>query len=124
MTPFHRLAALGLLAGCTAFPELDARIPEAERAAPPPPLVDVVPLLARADAATHRISPEAGAVLRAEAAALQGRAAARPSGTAAPGSDRLAGLAARAEALRAREAIDPATRDRLEAGVALPPALQ
>ena len=48
-----------LMAGCTQFPEIDARVPEAERNAPPPRLIPLAPLLARADAATlqSRVAP-------------------------------------------------------------------
>ncbi len=100
------LAALPvlLLAGCTEFPELDARIPEADRVVPPPALIDVAPLLA-------------------SAAALEGGAR-LTSADRSQADQRLARLRARAAALRGAEVVDAATRDRLRSGVALPPALQ
>ncbi|MBW7922870.1 MAG: hypothetical protein H3C51_12330 [Rubellimicrobium sp.] len=64
------------LAACAGFPELDARLDDADRNAPWPALVPVAPLLA-----------EAGA----------------PGATASGDLDaRLAALRARADALRAR----------------------
>lgn len=73
----RRLAILALaLSACSTFPELDARLTEADRAAPWPELVPVETLLA-----------DAG-----------------PAGAAAPTDDlaaRLVALRARAEALRA-----------------------
>ena len=44
------------LAGCAAFPELDARLTAADRAAAPPPRRPRAPLLAAAD--TFAVSPE------------------------------------------------------------------
>ncbi len=92
------------LAACVQFPELDARIPADEQTAPPPELVNVASLLARADAL------ETGARL-----------------TAASGAgfeDRAAQLRSRAATLRGRDVIDPASRARLERGVERPAALQ
>ena len=69
-TQMSRLIALAplllVLSGCTQFPEIDARVPEAERHGPPPPLVDVVPLLARADAAqaSPRLTEASGTATR------------------------------------------------------------
>lgn len=72
-----RAALLLLLAGCTQFPQIDARIPASERAGPAPRLIPLQPLLARADAAAQdsRVSAEAGARLEARAAALSARPA-------------------------------------------------
>lgn len=78
------------LAACTQFPELDARLTEADRTAPYPALVPLAPLLARADAASA-----------APVADLAGR---------------LAALNARAAALRG-PVIDAATTGRMAAGV-------
>lgn len=122
-----------LVASCTQFPEIDARVPEAERTGPPPELIDVVPLLAQTDAArqSERVTPESADILAARAAALAARAAAPaapPAGNAAATNAaqdaRLQALTARAEVLRAAPVIEPATRDRLEAGVTPPAALR
>ncbi|MGR3594475.1 MAG: hypothetical protein ACU0B9_03200 [Limimaricola soesokkakensis] len=116
-----------IIVGCTQFPEIDARVPEAERTGPPPALIDVVPLLAQADAArqSQRVTPESAADLAARAAALTTRPVPNAPATGGAAQDaRLQALTARAEALRATPVIDPATRDRLDAGVTPPAALQ
>lgn len=94
----RRLLPFLCLAACAEFPALDARIPAADRA--PPPLLPLGPLLAAADALPRE--PAFVPALRAEAAALQGRAAAPGPGLA--GSD----LAARAADLTARATALPA----------------
>lgn len=115
-----------IVVGCTQFPEIDARVPEAERTGPPPALIDVVPLLAQADAArqSQRVTPQSAEGLAARAAALATRPVPNAPATGAAQDARLRALAARAEALRAAPVIDPATRDRLDAGVTPPAALQ
>ncbi|WP_432254899.1 hypothetical protein [Limimaricola sp. AA108-03] len=115
-----------IVVGCTQFPEIDARVPEAERTGPPPALVDVVPLLAQADAArqSRRVTPQSAEDLAARAAALATRPVPNAPATGPAQDARLRALAARAEALRAAPVIDPATRDRLDAGVTPPAALQ
>ncbi|WP_370159987.1 hypothetical protein [Limimaricola soesokkakensis] len=115
-----------IVVGCTQFPEIDARVPEAERTGPPPALIDVVPLLAQADAArqSQRVTPESAADLAARAAALATRPVPNAPARGAAQDARLQALTARAEALRATPVIDPATRDRLDAGVTPPAALQ
>jgi hypothetical protein len=67
------LLLLPLLAACAEIPAVAARIPEAEVAAAPPPLLPITDLLAAADA-QGGAAPDAG--LAAEVAALQARAAA------------------------------------------------
>lgn len=115
-----------IVVGCTQFPEIDARVPEAERTGPPPALIDVVPLLAQADAArqSQRVTPQSAEDLAARAAALATRPVPNAPATGPAQDARLRALAARAEALRAAPVIDPATRDRLDAGVTPPAALQ
>ena len=115
-----------LMAGCTQFPEIDARVPEAERNAPPPRLIPLAPLLARADAATlqSRVSPEAGAPLEARAATLSERPVPTATARTPDAAARLAALSARAEALREGAVIAQDTRARMDAGVTLPAALQ
>ncbi|MBB3712350.1 hypothetical protein FHS00_001932 [Limimaricola variabilis] len=119
------LVPLLLAAGCAQFPEIDARVPEAERHGPPPPLVDVVPLLARADAAqaSPRLTEASGTALAQRAEALSRRQVSGTPGAALPEA-RLRDLAARAEALRSAPVIDAQTRARIEAGVTTPAALQ
>ncbi|MCP1168148.1 hypothetical protein NHG85_06345, partial [Limimaricola sp. ASW11-118] len=70
-----RAALLLLLAGCTQFPEIDARVPPSEREGDAPRLIPLQPLLARADAAAEdsRVSSQTGAALSARAAALAAR---------------------------------------------------
>jgi hypothetical protein len=109
------------LAACAEFPALDARIPAAERAAEPPPLLPLTGLLAAADAVPA--TPDFAPALAAEASRLQAEAAAIPSaGTApaAPGdAGRLADLQARAEALR-DGVLSEDERARLGSGASLP----
>ncbi|EYD72703.1 hypothetical protein [Limimaricola hongkongensis] len=129
MPPFLLFVPLLIMAaGCTQFPQIDARVPEAERTGPPPALIDVLPLLAQADAAqrSQRLTPATGAALGARAQALSAQAAphtARPARPAAQDA-RLQALTTRAEALRAAPVIAPADRDRLETGAIRPAALQ
>ncbi|PSK86797.1 hypothetical protein CLV79_104229 [Limimaricola soesokkakensis] len=115
-----------IIVGCTQFPEIDARVPEAERTGPPPALIDVVPLLAQADAArqSQRVTPESAEDLAARAAVLATRPVPNAPATGAARDARLQALTARAEALRAAPVIDPSARDRLDAGVTPPAALQ
>ncbi|MGR3464340.1 hypothetical protein [Limimaricola sp.] len=128
MPRFLLLAPLLLMAaGCTQFPQIDALVPESERKGPPPALIDVLPLLARADAAreSQRVTAATGSALSARAQALSAQAARLPAGPATAAQDaRLQALAARAEALRAAPVIPPAARDRIETGVTRPAALQ
>ena len=85
-----------LLAGCADFPQLDASVSDRARAAAYPRILPLDGLLAVADA--------------------------RPEGAAAAGLGnlpaRLARLQARANAMRGRPVIDPATRARLRAALA------
>ncbi|WP_281983330.1 hypothetical protein [Thalassorhabdomicrobium marinisediminis] len=81
------------LAACAEFPALEGRVSPAVANAPPPELVPLGPLLARADAA------ERGAAT--VPAALSGR---------------IAALRARADRLRG-PVIPPATRARMQRGI-------
>ena len=105
----RRLLPLLGLAACAEFPRLDARIPEAERLAPPPALQPLGPLLAAADALPA--APGFVPALRADAAALQARAGALPAGGVAD-----AALAARAADLQARAGAIPAVTTATTAG--------
>jgi hypothetical protein len=112
------LIPLLLLAACAEFPALDARVPAAERAAPPPLLQPIGSVLAAADA----VSPVPGFApgLTAAAQDLSARAqglSATPTG--ASEAERLAALQARAEALRAG-GLTEEERARLAAGASLP----
>ncbi|WP_176559315.1 hypothetical protein [Rubellimicrobium roseum] len=109
------LLPLLLLAACAEFPVLDARIPAAERAAPPPPLVPLDGVLAQAEA----VPPSAPAGdLAARAQAVSARASALPAPAAS--NARLADLAVRAQALR-EGGLSEAERARLGAsGPSLP----
>lgn len=92
-----RLAPLTLilaLSACAEYPALDARLAEADRAAPYPELEPLEPLLARADASGGRASQTAVAALSA----------------------RSEGLRARAAGLRG-PVLSPATTERLRGGV-------
>ncbi len=127
MPRFLPLVSLALLtAGCTQFPEIDARVPEAERNAEPPALIALAPLLARADAveAESRVSPETGAALEARAAELASRPVPATTARTSEAAARVAALAARATSLRGGPVIDPGARARIDAGVTLPAALQ
>jgi hypothetical protein len=106
-----------LLAACAEFPVLDARIPAAERAAPPPPLLPLTDLLAAAEAVPS--NPGFEGALAAEAATLQAQAAAIPSPGASSEAERLAALQARAEALR-DGVLTEEERKRLVSGASLP----
>ena len=110
------LPLLLLLSACEEFPALDARVTEAERAAPPPPLLPLTGLLAAAQTVPQ--TPDFAPTLSARAEALSVRASGLP---AAGGTDaeRLAALEARAEALR-DGVLTEAERERLEAGPSLP----
>ena len=112
------ILALLPLAACAEFPVLDTRIPEAERAAPPPVLSPLAPLLATADALPGE--PGFAPTLTAAAQDLATRADAL-AGTAAGASEaeRLAALQARAEALR-DGVLSEEERERLAAGPSLP----
>lgn len=75
------------LAGCAAFPELDARLTEADRTAAPPALLPLGPLLAAADGIAATPAPDLSARIRA----LDARAAAlRGPVIDAGGADRIA----------------------------------
>ncbi|AGY32433.1 hypothetical protein GQF56_05090 [Rhodobacter sphaeroides] len=74
------LAAMAALAGCTAFPEVEARTSRADE--PAPPLLPLDELLARAG--TPTVTPETQASLEARAAALRARAASLQSAPAEP----------------------------------------
>jgi len=92
------LAALVLgVTGCTQFPELDARLTEADLQAQPPALIPAERILAGTD--TQAIGPDTQSAL----------------------DDRVAALQNRAEALRGT-ALEPETRARMQAGVTLPPS--
>ena len=112
------ILALLLLAACADFPALETRIPAAERAAPPPLLSPLPPLLATADALPGE--PGFAPTLTAAAQDLATRADAL-AGTAAGASEaeRLAALQARAEALR-DGVLSEDERERLAAGPSLP----
>lgn len=92
MLPTRRIlfVLLVLLNGCAQFPALDGRVTAAERAAPFPALVPLGPILAAAASST-------------------GHGAGLPTG-------RIAGLNARAEALRGA-VISAETRARLRGGI-------
>ncbi len=111
------LALVLLLSGCADYPALDTRVSEAERTAPPPPLAPLTGLLAGADAVPA--TAPAGPDLAARAQALSSRADTLPAPGAGSDGDRLAGLAVRAEALRAG-GLTQEERDRLAAGPSLP----
>ena len=98
MTPARPLTVLVLIAlcGCAAPPALDGRISAAAAAAPYPTLQPLAPLLARATQ-PPRITAQT-------TSGTQGNAA---------------GLRARAAALRG-PVVDPATRTRMQQGVARP----
>jgi hypothetical protein len=113
----RRALPLLLLAACAEFPAITARIPEAERAATPPPLQPLTSLLATAD--TLPAQPAFAPGLAAEAARLQAVAAAIPPPGTADDAQRLADLQARAEALR-DGVLTEEERARLEAGASLP----
>lgn len=90
------LAALVLgVTGCTQFPELDARLTEADLQAQPPALIPAERILAGTD--TQAIGADTQSTLEDRVAALQTRA------------DTLRGTALEAE-----------TRARMQAGVNLP----
>lgn len=90
------LAALVMgMSACTQFPELDARLTEADLQAKPPSLVPAERILAGTD--TQAIGPDTQSSLE----------------------DRVAALQNRAEALRGT-ALEPDTRARMQAGVTLP----
>lgn len=110
------LLPLLLLAACAEFPPaIDARLAEAQAAAPPPTLLPLGTVLAATDALPSE--PAFAPTLQARAQALQARPAPpRPSQTDA---DRLAALAARAEALQ-QAGLTEAERDRLLSGPATP----
>lgn len=112
------ILALLPLAACAEFPVLETRIPEAERAAPPPLLGPLPPLLAAADALPGE--PGFAPTLTAAAQDLATRAEGL-AGTAAGASEveRLAALQARAEALR-DGVLSEDERERLAAGPSLP----
>ncbi len=113
----RRFLPLLLLAACAEFPPaVDARLAEAEAAAPPPSLLPLGAVLGAADALPAR--PAFAPDLQARAQALQAQAAA-PSPAAAADAERLAALAARAEALR-QQGLTEAERDRLLSGPAAP----
>lgn len=84
------------LTACTQFPELDARLTEADLQARPPSLVPAERILAGAD--TQAIGEDVQGTL----------------------DDRVAALQNRAQALRGT-ALEPETRARMQAGVTLPP---
>ncbi|WP_138935237.1 hypothetical protein [Roseovarius arcticus] len=93
--PLALIAALGLvgaLSSCTQFPELDASVTNAARAAPYPDLVPLGGLQARLN--TSNIAPDTVSTIEARIARLEARA------------DRLRG-----------SVIDDATRARMQAGV-------
>lgn len=96
----HRFSLILLLAlsACATFPELDASIDDAARAAPYPELVPLQPILARANAlgTTGRITPASEQAFDA----------------------RVAGLRARAARLRG-PVVDAATRARMRRGISL-----
>ncbi|EYD76102.1 hypothetical protein Rumeso_02291 [Rubellimicrobium mesophilum DSM 19309] len=106
-----------LLAACAEFPALDARIPESERAAVPPPLLPLGDLLAQADSLPAQ--PAFAPGLAAEAERLQAQAAALPAPATGDDARRLADLRARAEALR-DGVLTEEERARLDAGASLP----
>ena len=72
-----------VLASCAQFPALDARLTEADRAAPYPALIPLGPLLAQADALGTSVAPS----LDLRIARLSGRAAAL-RGPVLTGADR------------------------------------
>ena len=111
------LAFLLLLAACAEFPALDARVPESERAAAPPPLLPLTDLLATAESLPP--TPSFAPGLAAEAARLQAEAAALPAPETADDAQRLASLLARAEALR-DGVLTEDERARLGSGASLP----
>ena len=137
----RRLLPFLALAACVETPSLDARVPAAERAAPPRALAPLEPVLAAADALPA--APAFEGALRGAAADLNARAvtipgtsapdaalaarlaelAARAEGLATPvpndEAQRLAELEARAEALR-EGGLTEAERERLEAGPSVP----
>ena len=111
------LLPLLLLAACAEFPTLAARVPDSERAAPPPPLLPLTGLLATAESLPP--APAFAPELAAEAARLQAEAAALPAPTTDDDAQRLASLRARAEALR-DGVLTEEERARLGAGASLP----
>lgn len=102
------LLSLLLLAACAEFPVLDARIPEAERAAAPPPLLPLTGLLASAQALPA--SPGFEGALSAEAARLQAQAASIPAPSGSSPAERLAALQAQAAAIPAPSGASDAER--------------
>lgn len=64
---------LGLVSGCTEFPDLDRAVPASELTGPYPPLVPVEGLLAQTE--DPRIAEDDDERLAARAAALKARAA-------------------------------------------------
>lgn len=111
------LLLLLALAACAEFPALDARIPDAERTAPPPPLLPLRDLLAAEETAPP--VPDFAPALAAEAARLQAQAASLPPAGGNSDGGRLADLQARAEALRGG-VLTQEERERLGAGPSLP----
>lgn len=84
------------LAACTQFPDLDARLTDADRQAQAPSLIPAERILAGTDA--QAIGPDTQSTLE----------------------DRVAALESRAADLRGT-ALEPETRARMQAGVTLPP---
>lgn len=113
----RRLLPLLLLAACAEFPpEIDARLAEARAVAPAPDLVPLGAVLAATDALPTE--PAFAPDLQARAQALQAQAG-TPTPSSAADAERLAALAARAEALR-QEGLTEAERERLLSGPAVP----